>query len=147
MASRGITVKDVSSQEFIAAYAKYLKKSGKVELPKWADIVKTAAFKELAPYDPDWYYIRAASIARRIYLRGGVGVGAFRKVYGGSKHNGSRPSHFSYASGSIIRHILKQLEQLKVIEKDPKGGRRISQTGQRDLDRIAGQVVKPASTH
>ena len=23
------------------------------------ELVKTATFKELAPYDPDWYYIRA----------------------------------------------------------------------------------------
>lgn len=30
-----------------------------VELPPWADIVKTARFKELAPYDADWYYVRA----------------------------------------------------------------------------------------
>lgn len=30
-----------------------------MELPEWTDIVKTAKFKELAPYDPDWYYIRA----------------------------------------------------------------------------------------
>lgn len=30
-----------------------------MELPEWTDIVKTAKFKELAPYDPDWYYVRA----------------------------------------------------------------------------------------
>ena len=30
-----------------------------MELPYWTDIVKTGTFKELAPYDPDWYYIRA----------------------------------------------------------------------------------------
>jgi hypothetical protein len=30
-----------------------------IQLPSWVDIVKTAPFKELAPYDPDWYYIRA----------------------------------------------------------------------------------------
>jgi hypothetical protein len=30
-----------------------------MELPEWVDIVKTARFKELPPYDPDWYYIRA----------------------------------------------------------------------------------------
>ena len=30
-----------------------------IQLPSWVDIVKTAAFKELAPYNPDWYYIRA----------------------------------------------------------------------------------------
>lgn len=30
-----------------------------IELPTWTDIVKTGKLKELAPYDPDWYYIRA----------------------------------------------------------------------------------------
>jgi ribosomal protein S19E (S16A) len=33
-----------------------------MELPEWTDIVKTAKFKELAPYDPDWYYIRAGEL-------------------------------------------------------------------------------------
>ena len=28
-------------------------------MPDWVDLVKTAKSKELAPYDPDWYYIRA----------------------------------------------------------------------------------------
>ena len=28
-------------------------------MPEWVDLVKTAKSKELAPYDPDWYYIRA----------------------------------------------------------------------------------------
>ena len=32
-----------------------------MELPDWTDIVKTGTFKELAPYDPDWYYIRAGT--------------------------------------------------------------------------------------
>ena len=30
-----------------------------VALPDWVDFAKTGAFKELAPLDPDWYYIRA----------------------------------------------------------------------------------------
>ena len=33
-----------------------------MELPEWTDIVKTATFKELAPYDPDWYFIRAGKL-------------------------------------------------------------------------------------
>ncbi|KAL2943721.1 40S ribosomal protein S19-1, partial [Bienertia sinuspersici] len=52
-----------------------------IELSPWTDIVKTGVLKELAPIDPDWYYIRATSMARRIYLRGGLGVGAFRRIY------------------------------------------------------------------
>jgi ribosomal protein S19E (S16A) len=31
------------------------------------------------------------------------------------------PGHFAKASGAVIRHILKQLEELKVVEKDSKG--------------------------
>merc|ERR1712227_965643 len=44
---------------------------------------KTATHKELSPYNQDWYYIRCASLARHLYMRGNAGVGAFRKVYGG----------------------------------------------------------------
>ncbi|KAM7277531.1 hypothetical protein ACFE04_004665 [Oxalis oulophora] len=109
-------VKDVSPHEFVKAYAAHLKRSGKIELPEWTDIVKTGKLKELAPYDADWYYIRAASIARKIYLRGGRGVGSFRRIYGGNQRNGSRPRHFCKASGSIIRHILQQLETQHIIE-------------------------------
>jgi len=82
----GVTVKDVPAQEFVQAYAQHLKRSGKIRVPKWADLVKTATFKELSPYDPDWYYIRAASIARKVYLRGGLGVGKLRQLYGGREN-------------------------------------------------------------
>ena len=57
--ARGICVKDVAANDFVVAYAAHLKRIGKIEVPKWADLVKTASYKELAPYDPDWYYIRA----------------------------------------------------------------------------------------
>lgn len=113
------------------------------------------ALKELDPYDPYWYYIRAGStfpplftfshvfvcdqtwlyvvywlpgfsrlqerwpslfretnidvwdsfmgcyMARKIYSRGGLGVGAFRRICGGSKRNGSRPSDFGKSSGFL----------------------------------------------
>jgi ribosomal protein S19E (S16A) len=36
-----------------------LKNNDKFVVPKWVDTVKTGVHKELAPYDPDWYYIRA----------------------------------------------------------------------------------------
>jgi len=48
-----------AAEAFISAYSSHLKRSGKLEVPNWVDIVKTGAFKELAPYDPDWYYVRA----------------------------------------------------------------------------------------
>jgi len=54
----GCTVRNVAAQDFIEAYAAHLKRVGAVELPKWADYVKTGTFKELAPYDPDWFFVR-----------------------------------------------------------------------------------------
>ena len=65
------TVRSVPASAFIAAYAEVLKNNDKFVVPKWADTVKTGVHKELAPYDPDWYFIRAAAIARKIYLRQG----------------------------------------------------------------------------
>ncbi|KAJ6793352.1 40S ribosomal protein S19-like [Iris pallida] len=100
------TVKDVSPNDFVKEYSAHLKRSGKMELPHWTDIVKTRRFKELAPYDLDWYYIRAVSMARKIYLRQGIGVGSFQKIYGGRKKNGSRPPHFCKSSGAVARNIL-----------------------------------------
>jgi small subunit ribosomal protein S19e len=64
------TVKDIPAEKFIAAFAKHMKTQGKFEIPKWADSVKTGTAKELAPYDADWLYIRAASVARHVYNRG-----------------------------------------------------------------------------
>eukprot|EP01123_Difflugia_compressa_P008012 TRINITY_DN2292_c0_g1_i1.p1 TRINITY_DN2292_c0_g1~~TRINITY_DN2292_c0_g1_i1.p1 ORF type:complete len:156 (-),score=16.66 TRINITY_DN2292_c0_g1_i1:111-578(-) len=150
--SKGVTVKDVPASAFIRAYAEHLKKNDWIQLPQWVDIVKTSHAKELCPSDPDWIYIRAASIARKIYLRGGVGVGALKKVYGCSKRRGPRPCAFTKASGKIIRYIVQQLVNIGVVEKSPSlsnqairqksgHGKKISQEGQRDLDRIAGRVA------
>ena len=85
----------------------------------------------------------AASLARKVYLRQGVGVGAFRRQYGGrNKRKGSVPEHFAKASGGLIRHILIQLENEGLVEKyeGKKGGRKITSQGQRDLDLIAGRI-------
>nr|XP_016512431.1 PREDICTED: 40S ribosomal protein S19-3-like [Nicotiana tabacum] len=135
------TVKDVSPHEFVKAYTSHLKRSGKMELSEWTDLVKTGKLKELAPYDPDWYYIRAASMAWKIYLRGGIGVGGFRRIYGGNQRNGNRPRHFSKSSGSVARNILQQLQNMNIVDFDLKGGRRITSNGQRDLDQVAGRIA------
>ncbi|KAF8133929.1 hypothetical protein EV363DRAFT_1397335 [Boletus edulis] len=157
-------VRDISADAFITAYASHLKRSGKLEVPTWVDLVKTGAFKELAPYDPDWYYVRAgnhpkhveiypaqplhppsiAAIARHIYLRKDVGIGKLAKLHGGRNRRGNRPSHHADASASVQRKVCQALEKIGVLEQTDNGGRRISQDGQRDLDRIATAVVEAA---
>jgi len=119
-------VKDVEAAKFINAFAQHLKRQGRFEMPKWADVVKTAKFKELAPTDPDWLYVRTASIVRKVYIRGGSGVGGFKKVYGGQYRRGTMTKTFAKGSGKIIRYILQQLEEMGLVEQDENGGRKIT---------------------
>lgn len=112
-----------------------------MQLPKSVDLIRTGVSKELAPYDSDWYYVRAAGLARRLYVSPGKGVGRFRKVYSEGGRRGARPEHQALAAGGHLRHMLQQLEKMGIVEKDPtNGGRRITQKGRQDLDRIAQQV-------
>merc|ERR1712003_380921 len=113
---------DVEADKFIVAFAQHLKRQGRFEIPKWADVVKTAKYKELPPNDPDWLYVRTASMVRKIYIRGGSGVGAFTKGY-----------------GKICRYILQQLEEMGLVEQEEDGGRKITKEGQRELDTVAVQ--------
>ena len=110
------------------------------------DFAKTACFKELAPLDSDWYYVRTAAIARRVYLRQGLGVGAMRRMFGGStnKKGSVTPEHHAKASGGVIRHALHTLESLGLVEKLAAGkGRRITSEGQRQMDLVAARVEVP----
>ncbi|KAI2631037.1 40S ribosomal protein S19 [Hypoxylon sp. NC1633] len=134
----GISVRDVDAQKFINAYAAFLKRQGKLPIPGWVDTVKTGPSRELPPQNIDWFYVRAAAVARHVYMRKTVGVGRLRKAHGTAKNRGTRPSKHVDGSASVDRKIMQALEKIGVLEQDEEvGGRRITQSGQRDLDRIA----------
>lgn len=137
-----VTVRDVPAADFIAAYATFLQRQGKLEVPGWVELVKTGVHKELPPQDAEgWFYKRSASIARQVYLGRRTSVRSLSRNYGGSSNRGVKPSHHRNASGSVNRKALQALEALGVVEKDEEGRRRISQSGRRDLDRIAESVL------
>merc|ERR1719454_2033218 len=135
------TVKDIDAASFISSFSKHLKRQGRFEMPKWADVVKTAKFKELPPSDPDWLYVRTASMVRKVYIRKGMGVGAFRKVYGGQQRRGTCTKVFSKGSGRIARYIVQQLEEMGLVEQNEDGGRMITKEGQRELDTVSVQAA------
>jgi small subunit ribosomal protein S19e len=92
--------------------------------------------RELPPWDVDWYYVRAASIARKLYLNPGLGVGQLATWYGKAGSTG-RPQKFQKASRAVLRHILIQMERIGLVEKiSEKGGRRLTSAGQKDCDTI-----------
>ena len=53
----------------------------------------------------------------------------------------SEPSRHIDGAKGLARAVMQSLEGIKVLEKHPNGGRRITSKGQQDLDRIATQVL------
>ena len=135
------TIYDVPASALINKAAQQLKNEEYITPPDWSVYVKTGVHKEMPPSSEDWWYVRCASVLRRIYIDGPVGVSRLRSFYGGSGNRGSRPGRFLKGSGSIIRAELKQLEKLGYVKK-MKGGRVISPQGQSFLDNIANEVKK-----
>jgi small subunit ribosomal protein S19e len=137
------TAYDVPADVLIDKLSDYMKESMReVQPPEWADYVKTGSHAERVPQNPDWWYVRTASILRKLYMNGPVGVSKLRKDYGGRKRRGVRPAHFAKAGGNIIRTILQQLEQVGLAQKDGIKGRNVSGKGRSLLDAMATQIKR-----
>ena len=134
------TVYDVPADGLIKAAAEDLMVNVKLGRPEWALYVKTGVSKERKPVDSNWWWTRAASVLRRIYVDGPVGVQRLRTFYGGRKHRGRKPEEFRRASGKVIRTILKELDGAGFTET-AKGGRKITPKGQSYLDKISSKIA------
>jgi len=130
------TVFDVPADKLIAAVAEKLKEMPEMKPPQWIGFVKSGAHRERAPKQPDFWYLRSASLLRQVYVRGPIGVSEFRRHYGGKKGHMVRRSHKTKASGNIIRKALQGLEKAGLISKE-KAGRVITGKGKAFLDGIA----------
>ena len=106
----------------------------------------------MSPYDPDWLYIRAASVAYQLYMRGKVGVNTLRKHYSKKQRMGTCTEHSRLTSGKCIRYCLIELEHAQLVgkmqfEDDKDGnstmmGKALTKKGQTDMDRIASKIAK-----
>ncbi len=138
-----VTALEVPADKLIERLALYLKNNvPQVKPPEWAYFVKTGAYKEKPPSDPDWWYYRVASILRKLYKSSEpIGIETFRTIYGGRKNYGSAPEHFVKGSGSIVRKILQQLEQARLVRKVRGKGRILTPQGRALLDRLAFEIM------
>lgn len=134
------TVYDVPGDELINSAAKDLKEKVKLKKPEWADFVKTGISKERAPENPDWWWVRSASILRKLYVEE-CGVERMRTVYGGRKNRGVKPERFYKGSGKVIREILQEFDSIGFTEKTKKG-RKVTPKGRQFLDKISGKLIK-----
>ncbi len=136
---------EVPADTLIKKVAEKLKKEYQdhVKPPVWAFFSKTGVHKERPPEDPDWWYIRAASMLRKMYKSGEpIGIETFRVIYGGRQNRGSAPEHFRKGSGSIARKILQQLEAAGLVRKIPGKGRVLTPEGRSLLDRAAKEIME-----
>ncbi len=136
---------DVPSDVLIDRLSKFLKENvGEVAPPTWATTVKTGSHKERPPMNADWWYVRCASLLRKMYLHGPVGVSRLRVEYGGRLRHGTHIEHSRGAGGSAIREPLQQLQKAGFISVEAKKGRKLTSEGISLLNRTAGDILKNA---
>ncbi|MFH1210188.1 MAG: 30S ribosomal protein S19e [archaeon] len=135
------TIYDADTNKLIEKVALELKQL--IKAPEWSIFVKTGMSKERPPVDRDWWYHRAASILRTVYIKGPIGTSKLRVKYGSRKNRGVKPEKFYPGSGKIIRVILQQLEKAELIqqsEKSKRKGRIITKKGKSFLDKLSKNV-------
>ncbi|MBY8989152.1 MAG: 40S ribosomal protein S19 [Candidatus Lokiarchaeota archaeon] len=133
----------VSPEKLIEIIAEKLKEYPEISPPKGSEFWKTAFFKELAPVDSEnFWYIRSASLLRKVNKYGPIGVNKLRKFYGGKNRKGKGLHHSARGSGKIIRVALQQLENAKLIEVKDKKGRVLSSEGTSLLERTSYGIIR-----
>jgi len=136
-------IEDVDPDKFIELAKEELKKIKEITPLEWATFAKTGSHTKFSPQQEDWWYIRAASILRKIQLRQPLGVSRLRTYYGGKKERGHKPERFRKAGGSHIRKILQQLESAGLVTTKKEGmkrGRLLTEKGQEFIRKVVSEA-------
>jgi small subunit ribosomal protein S19e len=137
------TVYDVEANRLVERVSRYqMENVPEVSPPPWAVYVKTGVHKERPPDREDWWYVRCASLLRKLYVHGPLGISRLRREYGGRKKGKMRLEHAMPGSGSVLRKALQQLEQAGLIKTVQGRGRALTEKGQSLLDEAASQILR-----
>ncbi|QKQ99280.1 30S ribosomal protein S19e [Metallosphaera tengchongensis] len=139
-----ITANMVPPETLVKRLSEYIKSNIKeVQPPEWSLITKTASFKERIPDEPEiWWYMRAASILRKLYVSGPFGVSKSRRVYGGLKRRGTKPPVAARSPGHSTRLLFQQLEKAGLVAKTKgiRRGRTLTPKGKALLDKVSHEI-------
>lgn len=133
---------DVPPAALLPRLAAELKSRNAVNPPPWAAFVKTGVHAQRAPVDPDWWYVRSASVLRKVYLKRAIGVSRLSAEYGGRRDRGSAPYHARTGSRAVLREIVQQLEKAGLLQPYKGRGRRVTASGQKLLDAVSRDILK-----
>lgn len=131
---------DVPADLLINKLSENLKKE-EITQPSWIPFVKTGSHAKRPPQQNDWYYTRCASLLRKIYLHGPIGLRDLRAMYGSTKAVGYGGKHHRDAGGAIIRTAVHNLEKLGYLDKAEGKGRTISHEGMKKIDRVSTEIL------
>ena len=136
------TVFDVPSKELIDEVAKKLETDKIVSMPEANSYSRTGVSKENPPENNNWWYVRCASILRKIYINDGIGIEHLRAEYGGKRNRGYKPHKARSGSGSITRRAVQQLEKAGYVTRIKGKGRVLTPKGRSFLDNTSNGVMK-----
>jgi len=136
-----VSALEAPAGELIKKLAEKLKSDSVIKAPAWIGYAKSGPHAERKPQEKDFWYVRSASILRKLYIEKNVGVGKLRTWYGRGKSRGSRPEHHVDAGGSIIRKALQQLESAGYVKKE-KIGRTLTPKGRSFVDKSVMEFYK-----
>jgi small subunit ribosomal protein S19e len=140
------TLYDVPADELIDELADRFEDEDEVTKPEWAEFTKTGPAKELPPQDEDFWFVRTASLLRKVATKGPVGVERLATEYGANKAGTNRyrvaTSRREAGSKKLIRLPLQQLEEAGYVETAKGEGRRVTDEGRSLLDEVAGDLLE-----
>jgi small subunit ribosomal protein S19e len=138
-----VSVYDVPADALIEDVADRL--SDRIEQPAWVEFAKTGHTREMPPEQDDFWFVRTASLLRKVAKKGPIGVDRLATEYGGRKRGSTRYRVAGNSSGNggkkIIRTALQQLEEEGLVRTAKGQGRRITSEGRSFLDNAANDVL------
>ena len=144
------TYYDVPADLLIASLSEKLKSFDMISAPEWASQVKTGTHRERPPVQEDWWHTRAASVLRKVAIKGPIGTNRISQEFGGSKDRGVKKNKAVAGSRNVARKILQQLSDsgLLVESLNTAGnvnkGKVVSSKGQALLAEVAHSVRSEA---
>ena len=134
---------DIPASVLIEKLANHLKEEvDQINPPAWTSFAKTGVSAQRPPRNPDWWFVRCASILRKIYVKGPIGIELLRQEYGGRIDRGARPEHASKGGGAIVRNAIQQIQAAGLVESQRNEGRVVTSKGRQLLDRLSTELKR-----
>ena len=134
--------KEIPASQLLPRLAAELRNSPSIKPPAWAAFARTGVHTERAPLQTDWWYLRTASVLRKLHTSGPSGVSLLAASYGGRRDKGSAPYHARKGSRAVAREVLQQLEQAGLVQQVRLRGRMLSAQGQKLLAKVALETFR-----